>query len=131
MIENNDFEIEEEKRLKYELNLQLATEFISKMSDYVNCGRDLEPFIHAFKNEHRKLQQGMFMMMLKLMEAIAEDDYPTDARNKDSKEISQKILIGFKIVKRQDYINEGCSVSRADQYVQGIFAKPSNYLRTI
>lgn len=117
--------------IKYEENLTLATEFVSKMSDYANHNRDITPFIDAFKREHRTLQQTMFGMMLKLMEAIADDDYRTDLRNEDSQKIAQKLLAGFKEVKRQDYISDGCTPSRADQYVSGEFSKPSNYLRRI
>lgn len=112
-------------------HLELAKSFVSDMADYVNHNRSSEAFINAFFAEHRTLQQSMFSMMLRLIEAMADDDYKTDARNEDSKTIAKKLLIGFKEVKRQDYINEGCSPSQADQYVTGHYSKPSNYLRTI
>jgi hypothetical protein len=131
MSDNEAYIEEEKKRIKYENELAQATEIISKLADIASHRRDVTPLIHAFKNEHRTLQQGIFGMMLKIVEAVADDDYRTDLRNEDSKAIAQKLLAGFKEVKRQDYINEGCSPSRADQYVTGEFSKPSNYLRHI
>lgn len=131
MTDTEAFIEEEKKRIKYENELATATDIISKLADIANHRRDITPLIHAFKNEHRTLQQGIFGMMLKIIEAVAEDDYKTDLRNEDSKAVAKKLMAGFKEMKRQDYINEGCSPSRADEYVTGEFSKPSNYLINI
>jgi hypothetical protein len=123
-----DYEQIEREALKKEKELRDARMVIDALSEYVNHRKSSEAFIEMFKREHRALQQSMFRLLLQTMEAIASDDYHTDGRNEDSKAIAQTLLRGFKEAKKQEYINEGTSLPRAEEYVSGHGEKPSNYL---
>lgn len=84
------------------------------MGDYVNTFSDKsKDFIEGFCRQHRTLQQSSFKMILKLIEHMATDEYRTDPRNEDSKDIAKKLLSGFKKELNDDDF------------------KPSNFLRFI
>lgn len=119
---------EEIERLKSEKEMLEAKILVDALSDYVNHRKSDNAFIEAFKREHRTLQQSMFRMLLKLIEEIGGDEYHTDMRNEASKAIAQTLLKGFKETKKQEYLNEGVSLPRAEEYVNGHGSKPSNYL---
>lgn len=106
-------------------------ELAELITDFVNSSdRDKHAnFIQAFSNQHRTLQQSAFGLMLKLMEHMASDEYRTDARNEDSKKIAQNLIKGFKIVKKAEYVAEGTSEIKAEEYLSTESAsKPSKYL---
>jgi hypothetical protein len=126
-----EFERKENERLKYEQELQQGKELMNVLGDYVNYRKSTKGFIEAFKREHRTLQQSAFKMMLELMEEMASENYHVDGRNQSSKEIAQALLKGFIEVKKQEYLNEGLSQERAENYVSGEGAKPSRYLPLI
>jgi len=123
-----EFERKENERLKAAQELQQGKELANVLGDYVNYRKSTKGFIEAFKREHRTLQQSAFRMMLELMEEIASENYHVDGRNESSKEIAQALLKGFKEVKKQEYLNEGVSQERAENYVSGEGEKPSRYL---
>lgn len=109
-----------------------ATALMDKLARYVNYNKSKKAFIEAFKREHRTLQQSMFRMFLELMEDMATGEYHTDGRNEDSKKMAQTLLEGFKLAKKQEYIKDGVSEKRAEEYVSiGDGAKPSKYLPTV
>ena len=109
-----------------------ATAVMDALARYVNYGKSKKAFIEAFKREHRTLQQSMFRMFLELMEDMATGEYHTDGRNEDSKKMAKTLLEGFKLAKKQEYINDGVSEKRAEEYVSiGDGAKPSRYLPTV
>lgn len=126
-----DFERQEQERLKYEQDLQQGKELMDVLGNYVNYRKSTKGFIEAFKREHRTLQQSAFRMMLELMEEMASENYHVDGRNESSKEIAQALLKGFKEVKKQEYLDEGFSQERAENYVSGELAKPSRFLSFI
>lgn len=117
------------KAQREEKELRDAKEIMDALGSYVNYRKSTKAFIEAFKREHRTLQQSMFKMFLALMEEMATENYHTDGRNEDSKKMAQTLLEGFKLAKKQEYINQGVSESRANDYVTtGDGAKPSCYL---
>jgi hypothetical protein len=121
----------EQQEIEYK-QAQEAKEVMDMLSKYVNYGKSRKAFIEAFKREHRTLQQSMFRMFLELMEDMATGEYHTDARNEDSKKMAKTLMEGFKLAKKQEYINDGVSEKRAEEYVSiGNGAKPSRYLPTI
>lgn len=126
--QENEFERQENERLKHEKDLQQGKELMNVLGNYVNYRKSTKGFIEAFKREHRTLQQSAFRMMLELIEEMATEDYHVDGRNEASKEIAQALLKGFKEVKKQQYISEGDTQERAENYVSGEGAKPSRYL---
>lgn len=126
--EEMEFERKENERLKAAHELQQGKELMNVLGDYVNYRKSTKGFIEAFKREHRTLQQSAFRMMLELMEEMASENYHVDGRNQSSKDIAQTLLKGFKEVKKQEYLNEGLSQERAENYVSGEGAKPSRYL---
>ena len=123
-------EIELESKLVREAKeFKEAQELMSQLSNYVNYNKSKKAFIEAFKREHRTLQQSMFRMFLELMEEMATENYHTDGRNEDSKKMAKTLLEGFKQAKKQEYINDGVSETRANEYVTiGDGAKPSRYI---
>ena len=122
------FEEIEIKRLKEQEQLEEAKAVITAMANFVNYRKPNKAFIEAFKREHRTLQQSMFRMMLELVEDMASENYPTDGRNEASKQVAQALLKGFQMAKKQEYLNQGISKQRAEDYVSGEGAKPSKYL---
>ena len=71
----------------------------------------------------------MMDIHLELMEEIATENYHTDGRNEDSKKMAQTLLKGFKLAKKEEYIEQGVSEERAEEYVTlGDGGKPSQYI---
>ncbi len=130
-----DFEREENARLKFLDEIREAKELTNKLSDYVNHNRSNKAFIEAFKREHRTLQQSMFKLFLEMVEDLAvemaSDNYHTDGRNEASKNVAKTLIEGFKMAKKEEYIKDGVSEERATEYVSGIGEKPSRYLPLI
>lgn len=132
---HEDFEREENARLKFLDEVREAKELTNKLSDYVNHNRSNKAFIEAFKREHRTLQQSMFKLFLEMVEDLAvemaSDNYHTDGRNEASKNVAKTLIKGFKMAKKEEYMNDGVSEERATEYVSGIGEKPSRYLPLI
>tara|TARA_R110000868_G_scaffold382209_1_gene648696 strand:+ start:307 stop:711 length:405 start_codon:yes stop_codon:yes gene_type:complete len=132
---HEDFEREENARLKFLDEIREAKELTNKLSDYVNHNRSNKAFIEAFKREHRTLQQSMFKLFLEMVEDLAvemaSDNYHTDGRNEASKNVAKTLIKGFKMAKKEEYMNDGVSEERATEYVSGIGEKPSRYLPLI
>lgn len=106
-----------------------AKEVMDTLANYVNYRKSTKAFIEAFKREHRTLQQSIFRLMLEMTEEMATDNYQTDGRNEDSKKMAKTLIEGFKLAKKQQYINEGVLETRANDYVTtGNGAKPSAYI---
>ena len=124
-----DFGQQELELLKKEQELYDAKKITDALSDYVNYRKSNQAFAEAFKREHRTLQQSMFRMFLELVEDMASENYHTDGRNEDSKKMAQTLIKGFQMVKKQEYLEQGVSEQRAEEYVTlGYGAKPSRYL---
>ncbi len=106
-------------------------ELAETLTDFVNSSNTekYDEFVEIFSHQHRTLQQSAIGLMLRVIEHVASDDYQTDARNEDSKKIARNLIDGFKIVKKQEYINEGTSEAKAEEYVSTESgSKPSKYL---
>ena len=129
--QHEEFERQENARLKAEKEIQEGLELVKVLGDYVNYRKSSKEFIEAFKREHRTIQQSAFKMLLELVEEMASENYHTDGRNEQSKIVAQKLLKGFQIVQKQEFMNQGDSEERATRYVSGDGAKPSLYLRFI
>lgn len=56
---------------------------------------DVETFIEGLKQDHRTLQQSQVRFMLKVIEAMAEQQY-TDARNQQAVLTCKRIVDAFK-----------------------------------
>ena len=122
------FEEIENNRLREQKQFDEAKVVVGAIADYTNYRKPTKAFIEAFKREHRTLQQSMFRMMLELVEEMASENYHTDGRNEDSKKMAQTLLKGFKMAKKQEYLNQGLSEQRAEEYVSWDGEKPSKYL---
>jgi hypothetical protein len=123
-----EFERQENARLKEEKEMREGLELVKVLGEYVNYNKSRKAFIEAFKREHRTLQQSAFKMLLELVEEMATENYHTDGRNEQSKLVAQKLLKGYEIVQKQEFMNQGDSEERATRYVSGDGAKPSRYL---
>lgn len=130
--QEQEFERQEREHQRLEKEIRDAKELMDSLGSYVNYRRSSKAFAEAFKREHRTLQQSAFKMFLELMEEMATDNYHTDGRNEDSKKMAQTLLKGFQLAKKQEYIEQGVSEQRAEEYVTlGDGAKPSRYLPSI
>jgi hypothetical protein len=126
--EELEFERQEREEQQREKALREGKELMNLIGNYVNYGKSRKGFIEAFKCEHRTLQQSAFKMFLELMEEMATENYRTDGRNENSKEVAKALIKGFRMVKKQGYLDEGVSEQRAEDYVTGNGARPSAYL---
>lgn len=127
--QEQEFERQEREHQRLEKEIRDAKEVINTLGNYVNYRRSSKAFAEAFKREHRTLQQSAFKMFLELMEEMATENYHTDGRNEDSKKMAQTLLKGFQLAKKQEYIEQGVSEERAEEYVTlGDGAKPSRYI---
>lgn len=83
-------------------NKKTAKELVEDLTDFVNVfGCDREGFKNAFRRQHRTLQQSTIRLFLELMEDVAREDFPTDGRNEQAKEVCQDIITGFLQVQEQ------------------------------
>ena len=124
-----EFERQEREYERLEKEIRDAKEVVDTLGNYVNYRRSSKAFAEAFKREHRTLQQSAFKMFLELMEEMATENYNTDGRNEDSKKMAQTLLKGFQLAKKQEYIEQGVSEQRAEEYVTlGDGGKPSRYI---
>jgi hypothetical protein len=100
-----------------------ARELTNLITNHLNTfGDKSEAFNEAMSREHRTLQQNFTRLCLKWLEHIASDEYSTDGRNEQSKDIAQKLLGGFKELQ----VKEGYTGSTLE-----MMSKPSGYLGTI
>ena len=127
-----DFEQQEREYQRLEKETREAKELMEMLGNYVNYRKSTKAFIETFKREHRTLQQSAFKMFLELIEEMATENYRTDGRNEASQKMAKTLLDGFKMAKKQEYINDGVSEQRASDYVNtGNGAKPSCYIPLI
>lgn len=111
-----------------------SIELAQKMSDYVNTFSFREKnndFIKAFCSQHRTLQQSAFRLMLTLIEYMATDEYNTDLRNQNSKEVAKNLLTGFKNQVIEDLIKQGYTKDKAKEYAEAEHYLPSSFLKFI
>lgn len=100
-----------------------AKELTNIITNHLNTfGDKSEAFNEAMSREHRTLQQNFTRLCLKWLEHVASDEYSTDGRNEQSKEIAQTLLAGFKDLKAQ----EGFTGSTLE-----MMSKPSGHLGMI
>ena len=108
-------------------------ELAENLTDFVNTFNTKEKtdeFIKAFSRQHNTLQQSSFRMILALIEHMATEEYHTDGRNEQSKNVAKKLLNGFREELRKDLRNQGVPEERIGNYV-GDDHKPSNFLSFI
>ena len=100
-----------------------ARELTNIITNHLNTyGDKSEAFNEAMSREHRTLQQNFTRLCLKWLEHIASDEYSTDGRNEQSKDIAQALLGGFKDLKtKEGYTGRSLEM----------MSKPSGYLGTI
>ena len=100
-----------------------AKDLTHEITNFLNSyGDKSEAFNEAMSREHRTLQQNFTRLCLKWLEHVASDEYSTDARNEQSKDISQKLLAGFKYLQ----IKEGFTGGTLE-----MMSKPSRHLGMI
>jgi hypothetical protein len=118
----------EAKIIQFEKELEQGKELVDVIGNYVNYQKSTKGFIEAFKREHRTLQQSAFRMMLALMEEMASENYHTDGRNEESKNVAKMLIDGFKEMKKREFINQGETQEKAEQYANAYADKPSKFL---
>jgi len=100
-----------------------AKELAEIITNHLNTfGDKSEAFNDAMSRQHRTLQQNFTRRSLKWLEHVASDEYSTDGRNEQSKEVAQKLLAGFKDLQ----IKEGFSGVTLE-----MMSKPSGHLGMI
>jgi hypothetical protein len=78
-------------------------QIVSDISDYVNTFSHREDFNEVMSKEHRTLQQSFTRLCLRWIEHVSKEEYRTDGRNQQSKDICQKIVKDFK-EKNDDFL---------------------------
>lgn len=69
---------------------------VKDITDYVNTFSRRDDFNGVMSREHRTLQQSFTRLCLRWIEHVSQEEYRTDPRNEQSKEICQKIVKDFK-----------------------------------
>jgi uncharacterized membrane-anchored protein YjiN (DUF445 family) len=117
------FEANERQIIKEENQIRDALKVTKVLTDYLNTFSDKnKAFNKAMEREHRTLQQAFTKLALSWLEHIASDDYRTDPRNEQSKQIAQQLLAEFRAYQRR----QGYTGSTLD-----IMSKPSEFLGCI
>jgi len=101
-----------------------AKEVTSKLTDFLNnfsYEENSAYFNEAMSREHRTLQQSFTRLAFQWIEFMASDEYRTDGRNQQSKQMAQELLEGFEKVMNEKYGKPFESTHR----------KPSRWLGTI
>jgi len=71
-------------------------EIVGNITDYVNTFSRRDDFNEMMSREHRTLQQSFTGLCLRWIEHVSKEEYRTDGRNQQSKDICQKIVKDFK-----------------------------------
>jgi hypothetical protein len=71
-------------------------EVVNDITDYVNTYSRRDDFNKLMSMEHRTLQQSFTRLCLRWIEHVSKEEYRTDGRNEQSKDICQKIVNDFK-----------------------------------
>ena len=85
--------------LFYSDEYQKAKKLTSDITDFLNNFNYEETsqlFNEAMSREHRTLQQNFTRLVLKWIEYMASDEYRTDGRNEQSKQMANTILDAYK-----------------------------------
>jgi hypothetical protein len=80
-----------------------AQEMVDQLTDFVNVyGFDKEGFKEAFQRQHRTLQQSTIVLFLEVIEMVGKEDYRTDLRNEDAKEVCGQLIKGWRMAKERE-----------------------------
>jgi len=71
-------------------------EVVNDITDYVNTFSRRDDFNEIMSMEHRTLQQSFTRLCLRWIEHVSKEEYRTDGRNEQSKDICRKIVNDFK-----------------------------------
>lgn len=97
----------------------LVIEITNYLNSYNNKSAE---FNKAMSKEHRTLQQSFTRLCLSWLEHCASDEYRTDGRNEQSKEMAKTLLNGFK-----DYVAKNGYTDETLEFM----SIPSKYLTLI
>jgi chaperonin GroEL (HSP60 family) len=96
---SEEFERQEREYIRAKEKEEKWAKLLNDFSDLVNTGYNYSEYAKGFQNafsrQHRTLQQNMFRVMLQQIEHMATDEYRTDGRNEDSKEVAKAIVESF------------------------------------
>jgi hypothetical protein len=80
-----------------------AQEMVDQITDFVNVyGFDKDGFKDAFRRQHRTLQQSTIRLFLEVIEMVGKEDYQTDLRNEDAKEVCAQLVKGWRMAKEKE-----------------------------
>lgn len=100
------------------------------LGDFVNSyGHNEKDFIEGFMKQHRTLQQSSFRVIMKLVEAIASEDYRFDGRNEATHLLAKKLKKGFIAENFLEEKAKGYNDEDAKKYAE--YFKLGEYLPTI
>jgi len=92
-------------------------------------------FFEEFCRKHRTLQQSMFRVILSLLVQMTTENYRTDGRNEQSKDIAQKLIRGYADQIKEEYLDESPErrgdeyyEKKAEEYKQSVLENPASYL---
>ncbi len=115
------------------------SKLVEDFSDVVNSmsfGKDEnKKFFTEFARKHRTLQQSMFRVILNLLVQMTGDDYRTDGRNEYSKDVAQKLILGYSNQLKEEYLDaepdrrgDEFYERRAEEIKQSCIENPAQYL---
>ena len=78
-----------------EIALAKVVEDFSNAINNFSYNENASAFFKAFSRQHRTLQQSMMRVMLAVIEKCATEDYRTDARNEDTKQVCINLVTAF------------------------------------
>lgn len=100
-------------------DLSKGAKLAKDFGDFVNSyGHNEKDFIEGFMSQHRTLQQSSFRVMLKLIEAIASEEYRFDGRNEATHLMAKKLVKGFNHENLLEEKAKGYSDEEAKKYAE-------------
>lgn len=91
-----------------------AEKLAEEISNFINgaANSEMDELAALMASDHPTLQQKTMVLACKFIETMASKEY-TDARNKYSKEVANKIIVGYRKVEVENVIAEEGSISES------------------
>jgi len=89
---------------EYKDKIEKTVEDVMSLVNTFDTRQVSEIFINKVSRDHRSLQQSFTQLCLRWIEHCASDEYRTDLRNEDSKEVAKTLVEEYQSKKGKDFL---------------------------